>query len=297
MFVVFFLSCGDTTTAEKQSDTIDDVISIVTKDYELILHPKQQALLILFPGFPSNAENIKNEFKIVKPAKENGISLLLMNFNRHLWMEKGETENLAKQINDIFTKHKLNRNNVYIGGMSSGGNVSLLLSNYLVKNKTNFAPKGAFIVDSPIDLYGLYESSVKDTKREDFSAERLAEPKGIINMMESVFGKEDVLLPTIQKYAPFTQKTNNIQNISSLETINLRLYIEPDKEWWKENRQTDYESTNAYSIKSLTEYLQEKNWTKINCIETKNKGYRANGDRHPHSWSIVDVKDLIDWML
>ena len=30
---------------------------------------------------------------------------------------------------------------------------------------------------------------------------------------------------------------------------------------------------------------------------TEKKGYRANGDRHPHSWSIVDKKELIKWML
>jgi hypothetical protein len=25
-------------------------------------------------------------------------------------------------------------------------------------------------------------------------------------------------------------------------------------------------------------------------------GYRSNGQRHPHSWSIVDEKELIVWM-
>jgi len=27
------------------------------------------------------------------------------------------------------------------------------------------------------------------------------------------------------------------------------------------------------------------------------KGYRADGTRHPHSWSIVDEKKMIDWFL
>ncbi|MDX6747060.1 hypothetical protein SHK09_09685 [Polaribacter sp. PL03] len=35
----------------------------------------------------------------------------------------------------------------------------------------------------------------------------------------------------------------------------------------------------------------------IKLINTKNRGYRANGERHPHSWSIVDEKDLINWIL
>jgi len=30
---------------------------------------------------------------------------------------------------------------------------------------------------------------------------------------------------------------------------------------------------------------------------TYDKGYHPDGTRHPHSWSIVDNKDLIHWFL
>ncbi|WP_157837440.1 hypothetical protein [Chryseobacterium sp. P1-3] len=32
-------------------------------------------------------------------------------------------------------------------------------------------------------------------------------------------------------------------------------------------------------------------------IETKNRGIRANGKKHPHSWNIVEQKGLVKWML
>ena len=38
-------------------------------------------------------------------------------------------------------------------------------------------------------------------------------------------------------------------------------------------------------------------WEQVELIQTQNKGFRANGERNPHSWSIVDVDDLIYWML
>ena len=42
---------------------------------------------------------------------------------------------------------------------------------------------------------------------------------------------------------------------------------------------------------------QKLNNSKIEYIETQNRGYRANGVRHPHSWAIVDENELIKWIL
>jgi len=37
---------------------------------------------------------------------------------------------------------------------------------------------------------------------------------------------------------------------------------------------------------------------KASLIVTENKGFRKlQNSRHPHSWSIVDVDELIDWLL
>jgi len=35
----------------------------------------------------------------------------------------------------------------------------------------------------------------------------------------------------------------------------------------------------------------------IKLSETQNKGIRGDGARHPHSWSIVDQEELIEWIL
>ena len=59
----------------------------------------------------------------------------------------------------------------------------------------------------------------------------------------------------------------------------------------------DYEQMNAFYIKNLSKSLTKQGFENVEYIATKNKGYRANGDRHPHSWGIVDKKELIDWML
>ena len=77
----------------------------------------------------------------------------------------------------------------------------------------------------------------------------------------------------------------------------IRLYTEPDTLWWKKNRMADYDQMNAYYIKRLSESLKKSGFRSVEYIPTQNKGYRANGERHPHSWSIIDKKELIKWMM
>jgi len=67
--------------------------------------------------------------------------------------------------------------------------------------------------------------------------------------------------------------------------------------WWKVNRQTNFEQTNAYYIQKLSESLKKRDFKNVEYIPTEKKGYRANGNRHPHSWSIIDKENLFDWML
>ncbi|MFS4493882.1 hypothetical protein [Maribacter sp. 2308TA10-17] len=58
-----------------------------------------------------------------------------------------------------------------------------------------------------------------------------------------------------------------------------------------------YEQMNAFYIKKLSERLLEKEFEHVEYIPTINKGYRANGERHLHSWTIVDKDGLINQIL
>lgn len=272
-------------------------ITVTTKDYELLKSSQAKALLIVFPGFAATSKEIKEEFDIIQIASEKNISVLLMNFNRHLWITTEEAENLSNTFVEIIAKHHVNRNKIYIGGMSIGGNVALSLSNHLFESNSDIRPAGVFIVDAPMDLYGLYLSAKEDLKRKHFSEDRLSEPKFIVGLMEDEFGVNDTLLKRIQKVAPVTRKTNNISNIEALRNTRVRFYTEPDTLWWEEVRQTRFEYTNAYAIQKIATFLGNEHWTNLQLIQTKNKGYRSNGEKHPHSWSIVDTDELTDWIL
>lgn len=271
--------------------------NIITPEFELIKVKKQKGLLILFPCFPCNAQNTLSEFKISDISTKNGFSVLAMNLNQRLFLKQTEKQKLAELLEQIIYENNLTKENIFIGGFSSGGNISLLISDYLVQNKSKIQPKGVFIVDSPVDLLALYKTSQKNLKL-NFSETSIQEASWIKNFFDKELGNPKQGITNYENNAPFTLETQNIQNLRNLKNLKIRFYTEPDLEWWKENRKNKFEDLNAYYIEKLSDNLKAKFGNKnIELIKTKNKGYRINGERHPHSWSIVNPNDLLKWMM
>ena len=256
-----------------------------------------KAVLVLYGGFPEEINDMQKEFNIAPLAQEADIAIIYATLNHRLWLEDEDKQEQAGMLQDLFISHELPTENIYIGGFSSGGNMAFQISNTIGGMKQLYIdPKGVFLIDSPIDLVALYESSKKNIEH-DFSEVSVQESKWIIETLESHFGKPEETIESYEKYAVYTKRTNTTSNLNKLKDTKIRLYTEPDTAWWLENRKESYEQLNAYSIKSLAESLEQKGYKSVEYIPSHKKGFRANGERHPHSWSIVDKQDLIQWML
>lgn len=267
-----------------------------TENYKLIIpEGPQKGLLILFPGFPETPEIMGREFKIIDPGVEAGLCIALMKYNRRLWMEEEEKVQLSQIISEMLTNNELKRNNAYIGGFSSGGNIALLMSDFLMASGSTIQPEGVFAIDSPVDLLGLYQNAKRNVER-NFSNASVQESTMIIEQLESNFGKPEDGLEKYEQHSVYTHETSNIGNLKHLSNMKIRFYTEPDIKWWQENRENEYEDMNAFFKNHLSNKLTQEFGNNVEYIETKNKGYRANGYRHPHSWSIVDVPRLIEWI-
>lgn len=294
------LSCKQQKTETTAEPLVGPTTQTITTDtYELTFTEQQDGLLVLFPCFPCDAANTKAEFNIVDIASKNNVAVLLMNFNLHLWLSDTEKKELAQVLLTAITEYNINTENTFIGGFSGGGNVSLLLTDYLLATGASLQPKGVFIADSPIDLLGLYENAQK-TIQKNVSDVAVQEANWIVETFETEFGVgiNDKTILNYENKSPYTLKTHTTQNLKHLKDLKIRFYSEPDTLWWEKNRQVAYEETNSYYIAQLTRDLNTLHGANTaTYIKTENKGYRANGDRHPHSWSIIDGQDLIDWML
>lgn len=290
IIILILISCKGQTEKNIYSENIK------TSEYELIKAINQKGLLILFPCFPCDAEHTLSEFEIVESSISNGFSVLAMNLNQRLYLSLEEKQELAEQLTEIVRENDLNLDNIYVGGFSTGGNLSLMICDYLVNNKTQLQPKGVFIVDSPVDFLGLYKTVEKNLAL-NFSEPFIQESSFIKGFLDKEFGKPSEGISKYEQHSPYTFSTQNIDNLKGLEKLKIRFYIEPDLKWWMENTRNEYEDLNAFYIEKLAAKLKsEFGSNSIEVIKTVSKGYRINGERHPHSWSIVDENDLVNWM-
>ena len=295
MALIFLMSCGNVGPKETVEATV--VGNPTAKEYELIMpEGKVKGLLVLFGGYPEGPNEIKREFQIHEVAPSKGIAVLMMTFNRRLWLEEKDKAHLTTVLTDAMKVHEINTENIYIGGFSSGGTISLLLANHLVKTEAPVQPRGVFIIDSPIDFLALYNCARRNIERQ-FSDVSLAESNMLINTFNESFGSPEDGIQKYEAYSPYTHTTGVTDNLQYLRDIKVRMYTEPDTTWWMENRRNEYEDMNAFYIKALALRLQDDFGNgKVEFIETVDKGYRSNGMRHPHSWSIVDKEGLLEWM-
>ncbi|MEO1626513.1 MAG: hypothetical protein AAFV25_15265 [Bacteroidota bacterium] len=297
LFAISLCACHRTQKSAEQTSHAT-VTNPFADDCEVIrAEGEQKAVLVLFGGYPETPDDIKREFGIVELAKTNGISLILMTFNRRLWLEESEKMRLSNLLQKVLRTNELSTDRLYIGGFSSGGNVSLLLANYLQEKGGTIRLKGVFAVDSPVDLLALYKCSQKNIAR-NFSAISVRESQRTVADFDAHFGKPENGLDKYAQYSPYVSSLGKMENLDALAGVDIRLYTEPDTLWWKTNRGNEYEDMNAYSLKKLSEQLAKKYGPfHVKLVETSDKGRRSNGMRHPHSWSIVDKEELIEWML
>ncbi|SHF59947.1 hypothetical protein [Chryseobacterium sp. OV279] len=265
--------------------------------YELNIAPDQKAVLILFPCFPCNIEHTKTEAGFLKGIDRKGVTTILLDYNQKLFLTESEKQKYAKTLHRIFKRNKISPDNIYIGGFSGGGNVALLMTAFLIKHQDPLQPKGLMVVDSPIDLEKLYDNAQKDVAK-NADPEAVEEGRYLTELLEKEIGKQDTSREKYKTLSPYLMSASPDEgNIQYLKHIKTRLYCEPDLKWQLEKKNRTYEELNAYVLEKANQTLLKAGNTQTELIQTKDRGIRANGTKHPHSWNIVEGNELVKWMV
>lgn len=216
----------------------------------------------------------------------------MMNFNRHIMMSEAEKVEVIGMIAGAVKEHDVDASNTFIGGFSSGGNVSVLLAKALLRSpEPPVKLKGVFAVDSPLDLVLLYECSKRDLAKTSFP-EYKGEARYLLAFLDSTLGSPTASMANYERSAPLL---NSAASVASLKDLPIRFYTEPDTAWWRANRDDSYEELNSFGLKRIHDSLVAAGNTRAEYITTEGRGVQ-HGNRHPHAWSIVDEGELVEWM-
>ncbi len=158
-------------------------------------------------------------------------------------------------------------------------------------------PKAIAICDAPLDMVRFHKEGIK-AKNLKFNKIAANEGAWITAHMERNLGAPPVEnLDKYITYSPYCYVANGGENLKYFKNMPVRACTEPDITWWMKTRAKDYYGINAVDLAAFINELKLLGNDNAALMVTQDKGYRPDGSRHPHSWSIVDEAELIDWFL
>jgi hypothetical protein len=170
----------------------------------------------------------------------------------------------------------------------------------MIKEKRIFpVPKAIFGIDPPLDLTEMHKYFMREIDRNCSAPTAnvgINEAKDLKAFLEHILGNPKDSGQNYLKYSPYTMSSQDGGNAIFLINVPFRLYHEIDPMWYiKERCRTLTDGNIIYGV-SIIQFLYWVGNKNAEVIITQNKGFRANGQRHPHSWSIVDEKECIKWI-
>jgi hypothetical protein len=255
--------------------------------------------LAIFPSGGETTEDLLKQITLHQLAVEKGILVIIPSINWGTDTREAEFSFLDKIFNEIVIKHNVPKDNFILGGLSNGGIISLTYAEKAAKdpNKFSLIPKGVFTLDTPLDKARFYKYCEREIKR-NISEAGVNEATWIKSNSDSLYGGSPDKFP--EKYIEasiFSFGAKEGGNAKYLKNIPIRIYTDLDVDWLINERHRDLYDWNGIDIVAMINQLKIMGNKNANVIISQGKGVRLDGSKNPHSWSIMDSQDCLNWIL
>ena len=257
-------------------------------------HPT--GVLVLLPSFYEQPDQVLSSNSIlIKLALENDLLVIVPTININLCLKKPSLNFLNDVFSDAMDRYNCSEKNFIIGGFSLGGMNALRYTELAYQNQSStvIRPLAVFGVDPPTDLVLLYNKQLKQLAKDS----TYAEAKLVLDGLHEDIGTLKANYDQFVEHSAYSYAENQGGNLKYLLEVPIRIYCDPDIDWWMENRNFSYYDINASDLSAMILQLKELGHTNAEFINALGKGYRENGNRHPHSWSLIDPEECIKWIL
>ena len=298
-FSLFAINCNGQKVSNPKIEKVFLDKSDTTKNCYAIIYPPKlpwTGYLFLIPGFGETAEDVLEQTDLPKKLAQNGILTIIPTFQDgvlSLGVDSLSQKTFDRMLKDVTSKNKLIDQKFYVGGFSIGGSCVIKYA-----ENAKIKPIAIFAIDPPLDWERFYNSSKRNIRlSKDIEANQ--ENVYMLDRLEKeTGGSPRTNLTDYYNISPYSFSDTTQTAIKKLINMPLRIYTEPDINWWLKERGADFTSMNATECSAMINELNRLGNQKAELITTQNKGYRKpDNRRHPHSWSIVDNDELIKWLL
>jgi hypothetical protein len=293
---------------EKNNLTIIDSTNLYSNDgdsktlfyYSLVPNDAVIGVLVLLPGTWETVENVfNNNIKLIELACYSNLLTIVPSINYNLCLDETALNFLNTTFTDILRKYKPQNDNFIIAGLSLGGMNAIRYTEMAYENEivAVIKPKAVFAVDPPLDLSRLYYTLLR-TIEINFSELAVNEAKDYIKRLNNLFGGPPENYPEkYYKYSMYSRNQKEGGNAKYLKDVPVRIYSDPDINWQMKNRHVDYYDMNALDQAAMINELNILGNNEAEFINALGKGYRLNGMRHPHSWSLIEPTECVNWIM
>jgi hypothetical protein len=281
----------------------EQMIPMVEKGYTLILPESEevQGVVVVPGGRRYNfKESISKKGTLENEALKKNLAVLhiLTGNPIDFYFTTDVLSEVTKRIQTILLDNDLKGKPVYLTGMSLGGTRALKLAIYFENNKEKYwlRPAAAAVVDAPLDMVRFWDVENRVLLNK-FNQTAVEEAKWVTYILKENLGTPQENFNNYVDYSPFVYTSEEGGNADELRSVPVRAYHEPDVNWWIENRRKDYYSMNSVDMAGLINQLKllENDDAELITTHQKREDY-ANGSS-PHTDTIVDYAELMDWFL
>lgn len=267
--------------------------------YKYIPKTTIKGVLVILPSGGEIIENTLKQITLHKLAVKKGILVIVPSINWGTDSRESEFNLLNKIFNEIVQTHNVSKDKFVIGGLSSGAMLSLTYAEKSVKNPEQFflVPKGIFALDAPLDKARFYKYCEREIEKNIYQP-AVDEAKWIKERYDSIYGGSPERFP--DKYIEesiYSFGAKDGGNAKYLKKIPILMFTDLDTDWLINQRHRDLNDWNGIDIIAMINQLKILGNDNAKVIVSQGKGFKLDGTKNPHSWSIMDSKTCLDWII
>ena len=242
-----------------------------------------------------------NSDSLIDYAQSKGLAVLYATTDNRLefFFRKEKMQEIENYVHQVIQRYHIPSDHLLYCGMALEGTRALKLTIFGQDqaSKNKLKPRAIVICDAPLDMLRFHQAMIR-AKKVNFSDIAVNEGTWVSAYLEANLGGKPTKNPaTYIQYSPYCYTAEGGPHLSVFQDIAVRAYTEPDIHWWMQERRKDYYGMNALDLAAFINDLQLRGNSEAALITTQHQGYRPDGSRHPHSWSIVDEKEMVNWFL